>query len=439
MNASGAVRDPLGRDAAAPWSIPLPGWKQVLVRTWNETGTDNIGLISAGVAFYAFLAIVPILGGIVMSFGLVATPETVMKTVVALTRVIPREAADLIGDLLRTVIAASEGKKGLGLLLALLVSLYGAMNGSYAIVTALNIAYEEKEKRSFLVQLRLWLLIAIGGFLLIVMSTTTVTVMAYLGSLLPTLPDVLLALGTLLTYAAMAVVGAIGAAILYRFGPSRRQARWVWLAPGSLTTSILWLVVSALFGLYVANFDSYDVTYGSLGAVVVLLTWLYLSAYVMLVGAELNAELERQTACDTTRGPARPIGARGAAMADTVVASATIPRDPAPMATSTPGFVAKTFDAPIARTAARPLGPFKEFAVARASARLAHTGSGRRAPKLTLLPSVLTTAGLMMLRARGRARLGVILLASGSGLAWLGRERSSAAPLRGNPSAPRST
>ncbi len=305
-----------GRDATSPWAIPASGWKQIARRTWTEVSTDNVGLISAGVAFYGFLAMVPMLGAIVLSYGLVASPETVVANINAIASVMPAEAAKLIGEQLLNVVTTSGGKKGLGLLVALAISLYGAMNAASAIVMALNVAYEEKEKRGFFALYLLSFLITLAGICAIFGAMLSIAVLGFLGSLLPSLPEPVVALGKVGSYVLMALGGAAAAASLFRYGPARAHARWTWLTPGSLLTALLWLVITLGFGIYVANFGNYDATYGSLGAVVVLLTWLYLSAYVLLLGAELNSEIERQTEHDTTVGPARPLGARGAAMAD---------------------------------------------------------------------------------------------------------------------------
>ena len=285
-----------GRGAASPTAVPMKGWKDVALRTWREAGDDNIGLIAAGVAFYAFLALVPLLGAFVLSYGLVAEPKTVVANMQALTSVMPADAAKLVGEQLMNVVKTSGGKKGLGLLLALGVALFGARNAAGSIVTALNVAYEEKEKRGFIAVNLLSLAITVAGVLVAVLAVVAIAALGHLEELLPHVPDPMLLLGKLASYAAATLAGAAGAATLYRFGPSREQPRWVWLTPGSLLTAILWLLLTLGFGLYVANFGNYNATYGSLGAVVILLTWLYLSSYILLFGAELNSELERQAA-----------------------------------------------------------------------------------------------------------------------------------------------
>ena len=269
-------------------------------RTWAETGDDNISLIAAGTAFYVFAAIVPLLGAIVLSYGLFADPSTVDSNIRALFGVLPRDAASLIGDQLATVTKTSGQSKGLGLAVALVLAIYGASKGASSVVTALNIAYEEKETRNFVVLTLLSMAMVIGTVLLALAAVSATAALAFLESLMPGAPAIVLTLVKLAGYALTGVLAALAAAVLYRYGPDRKNATWVWLTPGSLLATLLWLLGTVCFGLYVANFGNYGATYGSLSAVIVLLTWLWLSAYVFLIGAELNSELERQV---DLRGP----------------------------------------------------------------------------------------------------------------------------------------
>lgn len=293
-------------------------WREVLTRSYKESSDDNVGLIAAGVAFYAFLAMVPLLGAIVLSYGLIAEPATVLRNIQQLTSVMPADSAKLVGDQLLNVVKTSGDKKGFGLLLALGVALFGARQGAGAVVTALNIAYEEKEKRGFIALNALALVMTAASVLVAILATVAIAALGHLESLLPALPDWARVVGKLLSYALLGAAAAAGAASLYRWGPSRDRAKWVWLTPGSALTAVLWLLLTLGFGVYVSRFGNYNATYGSLATVVVLLTWLYLSAYVLLFGAELNSELEHQTAADTTVGADRPMGARGAWSADHV-------------------------------------------------------------------------------------------------------------------------
>lgn len=309
-----------GRSADAPTAIPVRGWWQVLKRTFKEASDDNLDLIAAGVAFYGFLALVPLLGALVLTYGLVVDPADLARHVADLAATIPADAARLINEQLTSLVTTSAGTKGFGLLLALGLALYGAMKGAGAIVTALNIAYDEKEKRGFIASNLTRAAITLGAVAvaIVVIGATTAThaLEAVAQDLHPAAAFVIKLAGWLLSSAI--AISAIAA--LYRYGPSRANAKWRWLSPGALFAAFGLLAASAGFGWYAANFGNYNATYGSLGAVVVLLLWLYISAYVLVLGAELNAELEHQTAKDTTTGTDKPIGAREAVMADTVAA-----------------------------------------------------------------------------------------------------------------------
>lgn len=316
----GMTRSPdrQGRHADRPTDIPARGWFAVLKRTWREAGDDNLSLVAAGVAFYFFLALVPLLASLVLTYGLVADPTTVVKHLQRLTQVLPADAARLIGEQLFSVTQAAQGEKGLGLLLALLLALYGGMRGASSIITALNIAYEEEERRGFVRTALLAFVMTLGIVLVGIGGIIAVSAMSYVDELLSGAGPLVHGLVMLSSWFLAAGLASLAIAAIYRYGPDRDEAKWRWLTAGSLGATVLWLFATLGFSFYVSNFGSYNATYGSLGAVVVLLMWLYLSAYVLLLGAELNAELEHQTARDTTTGPERPMGERGAAMADSV-------------------------------------------------------------------------------------------------------------------------
>ena len=307
------------RRANTPWTILRHEWKDVLSRTWIDSGNDNIGLIAAGTAFWGFASIAPMLAAIVLSYGLFATPDIVADNIRSLFGVLPRDAASLIADQLTTVVGTAGGKQGWALVLALALALYGGMQGASAIITALNVAYEEKERRSLVQLYLLALAVTIAAVLVAIAAVAATAAMAFLGGLMPGAPAGVLIAIRIASYVILGVLGTTAAALLYRYGPDRAHAKWVWLTPGSFATTLLWLIATGLFAFYVANFGSYGATYGSLGAVVVLQLWLWLSAYIFLLGAELNSQLERRTARDTTTGPPAPPGERGATVANEVV------------------------------------------------------------------------------------------------------------------------
>lgn len=281
----------------------LKDWRQVFVRTWKESGDDNVGLLAAGVAFYAFLAFVPLLASVVLTYGLVADPQTVAEHIRTLARTLPREAAAIIADQLQAITGSRSGAQGIGLLLAIAIALYGASKGSASVVTALNVAYEVKETRGFIKRTLLALLMTVGLVVAVLFAASAISALAFIEHLLPFSSPILHTALQILLWAVAAAVVALGLALVYRYAPDRPDAPWAWITPGSAAATLLWLLASLGFGLYVSNFGDYNATYGSLGGVVVFLTWLYLSAYVVLLGGEMNSELERQQAKDAGLPP----------------------------------------------------------------------------------------------------------------------------------------
>ena len=304
--------------------MPWAAWRDIASRTWQRTWDDNVGLVAAGVAFYGFFALLSLLAMVVMLYGIAAAPATVVSYFQSLTAILPTDMAALIADQLMNSVQMSNGRNGLGLLIALAVALYGGTNGAGAVITALNIAYEEKEKRSLLHFYLIAIAITLAAVFIALLALAGVAVAASLDELLPWISDSVVLIGKVVAYAALLLVAAAVAATLYRFGPSREDARWKWITPGSVFTAVTWLVLTILFGLWVTNVTDYSATYGSLGATVGLLTWMYLSAYVFVLGAELNSEIEHQTAKDSTTGKPKPLGARGAWAADNVATDKSV-------------------------------------------------------------------------------------------------------------------
>ena len=402
-----------GRNADSPSQIPARGWRQVILRTWKQASEDNVGLVAAGVAFYAFLALVPLLGATVLTYGLVADPQTVASNVKSLTSVIPQDAAKLVGEQLMSVVQTSGGKKGLGLLLAIGIAIFGARNAAGSVITALNIAYEEEETRGFLKVNLLALAITAGAVVIAVIALLAIAALGYLEKLFPHAPGVVLRLGKLASYVLLLLGAAAAAATLYRYGPNRERAQWKWITPGTLFAAIGWLLLTFGFGFYVAHFGNYNKTYGSLATVVILITWLYLSAYVFLFGAELNSELEHQTAKDTTRAGGRPLGQRGAWAADHVAAGEE-PSKPSGSDVSPPKHEEGGQD-PQRRSEPSISG---EYVVSRAANRAARVAGLR---KVGMASAALSTIGLSLLRKRGREGAGAALLATAVGLSLMRR------------------
>ena len=303
-----------GRSARSPREIPLRGWRDIFWRTWREIGRDNITQVAGGVAFFSLLAVFPAIGAFVALYGLVSDVDQARAQLSLLQGVLPKAALQLIGDQMIRLASARHGGLGAAFLLSLLVSLWSANAGVKALIVGLNVAFEEKERRN-LFQLNfvsLCITVGIIVFLLITLGAVVATpiILAELGY-----KGVFLAE---LRWPLLLVVAMAGLSAIYRFGPSRDQEKWRWLSWGSAFAAVLWLTASVLFSSYVAHFGSYDKTYGSLGAVVGFMTWIWISTITMLAGAELNSEIEHQTAVDTTTGPSELMGRRGANMADTL-------------------------------------------------------------------------------------------------------------------------
>ncbi|MBA3576018.1 MAG: YihY/virulence factor BrkB family protein [Sphingomonas sp.] len=332
-----------GHLADSPLEIPPRAWSDIAVRTWTRTWQDNVGLVAAGVTYYGFLALVPMLGITVMVYGLFAEPATVVSNVRAVTTVLPPDVAVFIADQLIAAVRTTRETKGLGIGVALLVALYGGTNGAGAIIIALNIAYEEKEKRSLARFYLLAVMMTVAAVFIAVGALVATTTLALLGDFAPGASPLLVIAGKLAGYCLLTLAASLVAATLYRFAPSREEARWRWITPGSLFAAITWLLLSLLFSFYVTRVTNYNATYGSLGTIILLLTWIYLSAYALIFGAELNSEIEHQTAKDSTTGPSEPMGMRGAWAADHVA------KDDEPNRSDAPSMAEASPDAPSSR------------------------------------------------------------------------------------------
>lgn len=288
----------------------------------NEAIGDQISMVAASCGFYGLLALFPAISVLISLYGLFADPLTVERQLEAVRDVLPPTTYQLIADRVHDLATAGSTKLSWGLALSLVVALWSAMAGTKAMLTALNVAYEETEQRSLLRFNLTALLFTLGGLVGVTLALTIIVgVPAVLSLVLWWLGPLAAVAIRVVSFLLLLAFVMLGLAVLYRFGPSRNDARWQWVTPGSLLAAVLWLAASLLFSFYVSNFGSYDAAYGSLGAVVVALMWFYISAFVVLLGAELNAELELQTRRDTTTGPVKPMGERGAFVADHVATS----------------------------------------------------------------------------------------------------------------------
>ncbi|WP_369254175.1 YihY/virulence factor BrkB family protein [Geodermatophilus amargosae] len=304
-----------GVHAEAPTQIPARGWKQIVKRAWAENNADNMPIIAGGVAFFAFLAIFPALIATISIYGLVASPETVERQITELSGQLPESAADLIGDQLTSITQNSGGALSVSLAISVLGALWSASGGTGNLLTAVNIAYDEVETRSFIKRKALALGLTLGAIVFVLVTFALVAVVPAVLDMLP-LGVVGSVLAQVLRWVLLLGVFAGSLAVLYRVAPDRDAPQLKWVSLGAIFVTVIWALVSLGFSFYVNNFGSYDKTYGTIAGVIVLMLWLYLTCYLVLLGAEINSESEHQTAEDTTEGPPVPMGQRNATMAD---------------------------------------------------------------------------------------------------------------------------
>ncbi len=306
-----------GADAERPRDIPAKGWFQVLKRAWKESKADQVPLLAAGVAFYAFLAIFPALIAAIMLYGLLADPSQIASQVDQIGKALPTSAQSLLSDQMKSLTETSQQSLGIGLIIALLLALWSASGGTGNLVTAVNITYDEDDERGFVKRKGLSLLLTIGAILFLVAAVALVAVLpAVLSSL--GLPSWLQVVVQVVRWLGLVVAMMVALAVLYRVGPDRDAPKMRWVSVGAVTATVIWVIASIGFSLYVDNFSSYGKTYGSMAGVVVLLLWLWITNVVILLGAEMNAYAEQQSAHDTTRGEERRMGQRDAVKADSL-------------------------------------------------------------------------------------------------------------------------
>lgn len=306
-----------GRTADRPAAIPRAGWWDVLKRVWHDIGHYELSVVAAGIAFNEFFALFPALVAAISLYGLVADPDTVQAQMRALAGFLPGDVQTLVRDQLHGLATTSGGALGWSLALSVLVALWGATRGVKGLISGLNIVHGEDESRGAVRYNLTALGLTLAAILFGLVALALIAALPALDHLLP-LGEVGRAVASALRWPLLALFVLAGLAVVYRYGPSRDQPRWRWVSWGAVIATILWLVGSGLFSLYVSRFGNFNETYGSMAAVAVTLLWFQLTSFAVLLGAVVNAELEHQTVRDTTVGPERPMGQRGAKMADTV-------------------------------------------------------------------------------------------------------------------------
>ena len=305
-----------GRNASSPLEIPPLGWKDILWRVYRETMRDKLPIVAAGITFYTLLAIFPALGAFVSLYGLFADVSLVQRQLQDLAPVVPPSVLQIIGEQMMRLAGQHGAKLSTAFLISLLISVWSAHAGMKVLFEGLNVTYDEEEKRDFVRRTAMTYAATFGTLLFLVTIT----------AVLVAIPPILRAIGleqfevywSPARWAMVFLVTTTAFAIAYRHGPSREKARWRWVVVGAVAASLLWMIFSMSFSGYLNHATRLDATYGPLGAIIAFMLWVWASVMVLLLGAELNAEIEHQTACDTTTGEAKPMGERGAAMADTV-------------------------------------------------------------------------------------------------------------------------
>jgi membrane protein len=306
-----------GRSADRPSDIPPPGWKDILLRVYHGISEDCILLVAAGVTFYLLLSIFPGIAALISIYGLFANPADVAGHLDALANVAPGGAIDVLREEMTRLASNGGTTLGVGFLVSLAVSLWTTKSGVTAVFDALNIVYDEKEKRGLVRFYLTALTFTLASIAFILLTIAVVVLLPVVLNFIP-LPGGTDLLVKIARWPILFVLTALALAALYRYGPSRAEARWRWITWGSAFATVTWIAASVLFSWYVASFGSYNKTYGSLGAIIGFMTWIWISIIVVLVGAKLDAEMEHQTARETTTGQPKPLGMRGARMADTV-------------------------------------------------------------------------------------------------------------------------
>ncbi|MCM2349224.1 MAG: YihY/virulence factor BrkB family protein [Bacteriovoracaceae bacterium] len=306
-----------GREADSPKQIPLKGWKDTLVRVKHGIKDNRISMVSAAMAYYALFSFIPALTSVVLVYAWVSDPSEIAQHLASVSQFMPEELQEILKTQLSTLASSASTSLGIGAIFSLLLSLWAASKISKTVMEAMNIIYDEKDSRGFFKLNGMALALTLLGVLLSIVAIGVIVGIPAVTNLF-NFPPLVETAATVGSWLVLLFIFSLFLAVIYRFGPNRNQAKWRWVSWGAFIASVLWAVTSLLFSWYAKEFGNFNKTYGSLAAVIVLMTWFYLSSFVILLGGEINAELEHQTKKDSTKGPAKPMGKRDAVMADTL-------------------------------------------------------------------------------------------------------------------------
>lgn len=301
--------------ASTPLEFSNSDWVAIGKLSFAEIEQDNVSIVAAGVAFFSMLAIFPMITAGLSIYGFFADPAIAQQQLLAISGLLPGDVWVLINDQVQAVTGSSNKAIGFKIALGILAALWASGAGIRAMMRGLNIAYGEVDNRNFIVSSTIAVAFTLGAILMMFISLLVIIGVPSILTVLK-LDGITAGLTKILPWTLLIFAFGISCAVLYRYGPSRRPAKLRWVLPGVVFATLSWLLISAGFSKFVSAFGTYNKTYGSLGAVIILLVWLWLTNWVIIVGAEINGEMERHTSKDTTRGPDRPAGKRGAAMAD---------------------------------------------------------------------------------------------------------------------------
>lgn len=308
---------PRGRLARSPQEIPPQGWKDIMLRVKGNIKSDRLSLLSAAMAYFALFSLVPALSSFVLIYAWVSDPQDIANHISSMSGLIPSELEQVLTTTLGSLASTASSSLGIGAIISLLISLWAASKISKSVIEAMNIIYDEEDNRGFFKSAFLALGLTLLGIVLSILALAVIIGIPTVTNIL-NLPDALETGVTVGSWILLLAIFSFFLSVIYRYGPNRHNAKWRWVSLGSVVAAILWAITSLLFSWYAKEFGNFNKTYGSLASIIVLMTWFYLTSFVILLGGEINAELEHQTKRDSTTGREKPMGQRHASMADTL-------------------------------------------------------------------------------------------------------------------------